>query len=60
MSEPIPLGNQTARAHVRTKRNDSPAETLQTPIISKRWLETLAPKSLGAQSTRRLSFTMPA
>ena len=32
----------------------------KTPIISKRWLETLAPKILSAHTTRRLAFTMPA
>ena len=30
--DPIPLGNQTARRHAQTKRNDFPVEHPQSPI----------------------------
>jgi hypothetical protein len=34
--DPIPLGNQTARTHARTKRNDFPVEHPQPPILLRR------------------------
>ena len=38
--DPIPLGNQTARTHARTKRNDFPAEHPPTSDLTRKHAQT--------------------